>query len=316
MKQSMVSPLTGQLPNKPFTLGGFASENKVCCLQNHHFLGWKTKKYGDLFCVWWLVIPMSSVVEIWWQKWPSRQKERITLKNVPPPKKRKNAHMFLFMSASTRCHHESTNQDLTVRAAFSGRAQNQVSYGGLGDISQPYQGDRSNKLGQFLPQKWLQWLSPKKQGLFHGDSLIFIVAIRSPKIRQCSKKWKKNLTFNELEPISFMVPDCKKLLFPKCVPWILCWKKRATGTPKKSWPCFVGPDHMSWWYQRVPQASISTVDCLPVFGGIVPPNDRYVSWLITHPTIYRHIHPPNFLKPTWPWAVFKARSVIPWNTRW
>ena len=96
---------------------------------------------------------MSSVVEIWWQKWPSRQKERIPLKNVPPQKKRKNAHMFLFMSASTRCHHESTNQDLTVRAAFSGRAQNQVSYGGLGDISQPYQGDRSNKLGQFLPQK-------------------------------------------------------------------------------------------------------------------------------------------------------------------
>ena len=88
MKQSMVSPLTGQLPNKPFRLGGFASENKVCCLQNHHFLGWKTKKYGDLFCVWWLVIPMSSVVKIWWQKWPSRQKERITLKNVPPPKKK------------------------------------------------------------------------------------------------------------------------------------------------------------------------------------------------------------------------------------
>ena len=156
MKQSMVSPLTGQLPNKPFTLGGFASENKVCCLQNHHFLGWKTKKYGDFFCVWWLVIPTSSVVQKKAGKFvaASRQKERRpTLKNVPPPKKKAPRHGAI-MKAPIKTWQS---------GQLEGRAQNQVSYGGLGDISQPYQGDRSNKLGQFF-NDW----APKNRAFFMG----------------------------------------------------------------------------------------------------------------------------------------------------
>ena len=126
MKQSMVSPLTGQLPLEllpPKTKsaayritisGDVKQKNMVIC-----------SVFDGLFsqCPAWSKYAGKSV---------AFTSERITLKNVPPQKKGKMPICFLFMSASTRCHHESTNQDLTVGAAFSGRAQNQVSYGGIG----------------------------------------------------------------------------------------------------------------------------------------------------------------------------------------